>query len=93
MNLLKYLISHHSKTKDTVLDLFSGTGSTAEAALLCNRNVISVESDSNQAAYIKSRLNKITELISDNWKNTSSSMAESNSKKTKNIKNQGKLLF
>jgi hypothetical protein len=54
--LLRWLIVHHSKIGETILDLFSGTGSTAVAALEEGCNSVSIELDKKQIPTITSRL-------------------------------------
>ena len=63
VSLLSYIIQHHSKQNETILDLFSGSGSAAEAAIRCKRNVIAVELDTKQVNCIKNQLNTTTEDI------------------------------
>ena len=60
VQLLNYLIALLSKEGDTVLDPFSGSGSTGESALSLSRKVILVERDTD--FYNKSS-NRLTGLI------------------------------
>jgi hypothetical protein len=71
VELLQQLINHHSRSGDYIMDLFSGSGSTAIAALKSKRNVLSVEKDPFQVSAIKSRivnLQKEQQDISDSQK-------------------------
>lgn len=63
VDLLKYFIALYSTPGDTVLDSFSGSGSTAEAALLLNRNAVIVEQDQNVFNASLNRLQSFTEEI------------------------------
>jgi 16S rRNA G966 N2-methylase RsmD len=63
VELLQKLISNHVKPTDCILDLFSGTGSIAEAALRLGCFVISYEKDSAQIALTNIRLIKVAEEL------------------------------
>jgi DNA modification methylase len=54
--LLTQLIEAHSHPQELVLDLFSGSGSAACAALLSARNVLSLEKDEFQTIAIAARI-------------------------------------
>jgi hypothetical protein len=56
LSLLRCLIHRHSDPGSTILDLCSGSGTTAVAASSLGRNCVCVERDLNQAAFIKVRL-------------------------------------
>ncbi len=58
VELLERLIKIHSNTGDVVLDPFGGSGSTGEAALNNQRNIIIIEKDVEYFGLIKSRLEK-----------------------------------
>ena len=57
-NLMAELIMHYSAEGETVLDPFSGSGSTAEACIKLNRQFIAIEKD-------KDHFNTILKRISD----------------------------
>ena len=54
--LIQRFIEYFTLPDDTVLDLCSGTGTTALACLLTNRNCISIESDEVQFLLLPTRL-------------------------------------
>jgi len=56
VDLLKRYILNSSEEDDWVLDPFAGSGSTAVAALNCNRKVFTIEIDSKYIPNIKNRL-------------------------------------
>jgi len=58
VKILKYLISIFSNEGDIILDTFAGSGSTGEAALSLNRNIILIERDRNLCGKIENRLEK-----------------------------------
>jgi site-specific DNA-methyltransferase (adenine-specific) len=60
--LIKDLISKHSNPGDLVLDTFAGTGTTAHASVLLDRNYIVIERDEKYFEIIKKRINKINEI-------------------------------
>jgi hypothetical protein len=62
INLLQTLISRHSHSNELILDLFSGSGSTACAALNLSRNVLSFELDFFQTSAISSRILGLTPI-------------------------------
>lgn len=57
--LIRALIRKHSKENDTVLDCFSGSGTTAVASILENRNFIGCELDK---AYYNKSMKRIEEI-------------------------------
>lgn len=59
--LLLRIILSSSKTGDTVLDPFAGTGTTLAAASQLNRNSVGIEIDPKNSAMIRSRLEEIRE--------------------------------
>jgi len=61
LGLIKDLIEKHSKPNDLVLDTFSGSGTTAEAAILTGRRFICIERDEN---YYNLSLDRIKQLQS-----------------------------
>lgn len=61
IELLLRMLLTSTKLKDTVLDPFSGTGTTALIAKQLQRNSISVEIDPTNVNYIKNRLENIRE--------------------------------
>ena len=63
VELLKHLLENHTHPTDVIIDLFSGTGSTAEAALRLGRSVVSFEKDESQVACANIRLRKVTEEL------------------------------
>lgn len=62
VEILKYLISIFSNEGDTILDTFAGSGSTGEAALLLNRNVLLIERDKSLCEKMKKRLEKCKKI-------------------------------
>ena len=56
LQLIKYLIKQTTRERQTVLDPFMGSGTTAEAAILLNRIFIGFESN---ASYHKNSLKRI----------------------------------
>ena len=62
IGLLQTLIARHSHSNELILDLFSGSGSTACAALNLSRNVLSFELDSFQTSAISSRILSLTPI-------------------------------
>jgi hypothetical protein len=54
--LMSYIIKHHSKTQDTILDLMSGSGSGIDAALKLGRNCCAIEKDEQQVKAIQARI-------------------------------------
>jgi DNA modification methylase len=58
VELLERLIKIHSNTGDVVLDPFGGSGSTGEAALNNQRDIIIIEKNVEYFELIKSRLEK-----------------------------------
>lgn len=58
IELLKQLINFLSKTGETVLDSFAGSGVLGEACLLTSRNAILIEKDKESIEKIKARLSE-----------------------------------
>lgn len=56
LSLIRCLISRHSNEGNTILDLCSGSGTTALAAASLKRNCVSVETDEEQTRYMQCRL-------------------------------------
>ena len=59
LSLIKELIEKHSNSGDLVLDSFAGTGTTAHACLISERNFIVMEKDDKYYDFIIDRVNKI----------------------------------
>lgn len=59
LSLIKELIEKHSNPGDVVLDSFAGTGTTAHACLISDRNFIVMEKDDKYYDFIIDRVNKI----------------------------------
>lgn len=59
LSLIKDIILKHSNENDIVLDIFSGSGTTAEACILTNRKFICVEMDEK---YYEMSINRIKHL-------------------------------
>jgi site-specific DNA-methyltransferase (adenine-specific) len=59
LELLCYLVKTYSNPGDTVLDLFTGSGTTAHACLLTGRKFVGCEIDSNFHAIAKRRLDAV----------------------------------
>jgi DNA modification methylase len=59
LSLIKELIEKHSNPGDLVLDSFAGTGTTAHACLISDRNFIVMEKDDKYYDFIIDRVNKI----------------------------------
>jgi len=66
--LAEQLIRIFSFTKDTVVDPFAGTGSTAVAASRCGRNSISVELEAEYVDIAKKRIQSEQEPLT-NYEN------------------------
>lgn len=60
LNLIKDLVEKHSNVGDLVLDTFAGSGTTAEACILLNRNYVLMEKDKNYFEIIKNRIDKLS---------------------------------
>lgn len=58
LNMLEHCILSSSYEEDIILDCFAGSGSTAIAALNCNRRSISIELDEKWILAISNRLEK-----------------------------------
>ena len=54
--LIRMIITRHSNPSDNILDLCSGTGTSAVAAVSLERNIVCVERDQTQAAQIPLRV-------------------------------------
>jgi site-specific DNA-methyltransferase (adenine-specific) len=59
LNLIKNLIEKHSNPGDLVLDTFAGTGTTAHACILLNREYILIEKDKDYFEIISKRIEEI----------------------------------
>jgi site-specific DNA-methyltransferase (adenine-specific) len=60
LSLISDLINKHSNEGDVVLDNFAGTGTTAHACILNNRNYIVIERDDKYFDILKSRVEGLT---------------------------------
>jgi DNA modification methylase len=60
LSLIKDLIEKHSNPGDLVLDTFAGTGTTAHASIVLDRNYIVIERDEKYFEIIKNRISKIS---------------------------------
>jgi len=58
LRLLEHIIKLASNEKDIVLDFFGGSGTTAVAAAMLNRQFITIEIDENNFDLITKRLRK-----------------------------------
>ena len=58
--LISDIINKHSNEGDVVLDNFAGTGTTAHACILNNRNYIVIERDDKYFDILKSRIDGLT---------------------------------
>jgi site-specific DNA-methyltransferase (adenine-specific) len=67
LNLIKALIEKHSNEDDTVVDVFSGSATTAVASIQTKRNFLGCELDSNYFEQSISRIRNLNnpELILD----------------------------
>jgi DNA modification methylase len=63
IEILKRTILANTNEGDTVLDIFSGSGSTMIASALCNRNFIGCELDEDYYNKSKTRLKDLTGII------------------------------
>jgi site-specific DNA-methyltransferase (adenine-specific) len=59
IKLIKRLIFASSNESDMVLDPFGGSGSTAIASIMLNRNFITIEKDEHNFKLIQQRVNKV----------------------------------
>jgi site-specific DNA-methyltransferase (adenine-specific) len=59
LQLILELVEKHSNPGDLVLDAFAGTGTTAHACILSNRDYIMIEKDTNYYNIMQTRLQKI----------------------------------
>ena len=64
VELLEYLIKTYTEKKQTVLDMFMGSGSTGVACLRTDRNFIGIELDERYFNIAESRLNSTKKDIS-----------------------------
>lgn len=64
--LISDLINKHSNEGDVVLDNFAGTGTTAHACILNNRNYIVIERDDKYFDILKSRIEGLTTNLESN---------------------------
>lgn len=62
VELMRFIVNRFSKEDENVLDLCSGTGTTAVAALTCNRSVISVENNEFQATQCVARIVSLAQI-------------------------------
>ena len=63
IRLLADIICHFTLPNDAVLDLFSGTGSTAIACALYNRNCVSVDNNDFQILQQRKRFTEFMEVV------------------------------
>ncbi len=56
LSLMKWLITLTSNKNDTILDCFGGTGTTGEAAMILDRNIILIEREDKYIQIIEKRL-------------------------------------
>lgn len=63
LKLMIDLILLHTNENDTIIDCFSGSGTTGHACLLNNRNFIGIEKDTTYFNIMKDRLDSIPPLI------------------------------
>lgn len=61
--LIKELINKHSNIGDTVLDCFSGSGTTAHASIETNRKFIAIEKDETYFKIGKNRIDNLNKNI------------------------------
>lgn len=59
VDLMKLYITDSTNEEDVVLDPFAGSGSTAVAAILCNRHFIAFELDKNYYEVAKKRIDEV----------------------------------
>ena len=64
--LISDIINKHSNEGDVVLDNFAGTGTTAHACILNNRNYIVIERDDKYFDILKSRVEGLTTNLESN---------------------------
>ena len=64
--LISDIINKHSNEGDVVLDNFAGTGTTAHACILNNRNYIVIERDDKYFDILKSRIEGLTTNLESN---------------------------
>jgi site-specific DNA-methyltransferase (adenine-specific) len=64
--LISDIINKHSNEGDVVLDNFAGTGTTAHACILNNRNYIVIERDDKYFDILKSRIKGLTTNLESN---------------------------
>lgn len=66
LSLISDIINKHSNEGDVVLDNFAGTGTTAHACILNNRNYIVIERDDKYFDILKSRIEGLTTNLESN---------------------------
>ena len=66
LSLICDIINKHSNEEDVVLDNFAGTGTTAHACILNNRNYIVIERDDKYFDILKSRIEGLTTNLESN---------------------------
>ena len=64
--LISDIINKHSNEGDVVLDNFAGTGTTAHACILNNRNYIVIERDDKYFDILKFRIEGLTTNLESN---------------------------
>lgn len=62
LSLIKDLISKHSNKGDVVLDSFAGTGTTAHACIVLERDFIVIENNIEYYKIIEQRINKLESI-------------------------------
>ena len=63
VRLMRHLIEHFTLPDDNVLDLCSGSGTTAVSCLLSNRNCVSVDNDDFQNQMMQTRLSEFIDTF------------------------------
>lgn len=63
VELLRYLIETYTNEGETVLDNCSGSGSTAEACISCNRNFIAIEQEWKFVQWSRERLQCVQPVL------------------------------
>ena len=75
IRLLRLFIEYFTETDEVVLDLCSGTASTAVACVLSNRNCVSVESNAFQTKKARARLSKLQDKVRE-WSDENEALEE-----------------
>ena len=75
IRLLRLFIEYFTETDEVVLDLCSGTASTAVACVLSNRNCVSVESNAFQTKKARARLSKLQDKVRE-WTDENESLED-----------------